>query len=92
MTKVLTTKTRLIFKRTEIQQLHDHEVIEFQISANANQFKSDPREIRGLFRCTVRDVKSFFNWNTDLDWHRGQHSWSRFPNWALQYFQGRING
>jgi hypothetical protein len=87
---ILSTKSRLQFKRGEIENLMDEEVIEFQIVAKKDAFSSDSREINGVFRCTVGEVKNFFDWKKDKDWFKGSHSWSSFPASKEKFFKGKI--
>lgn len=86
----LSTKNRLSFAKEEIGTLDSDQLITFKIVANENEYAADPRKIDGVFSCSVRDVKTFFNWEIDKDWSRGHHSWSKFPVWAEAYFKGTL--
>lgn len=87
----LSPQTRLKFNALEIRSLSDKQVVTFKINADAGRYKSDSREIHGVFTCTVEEIKTFFNWDNDSNWNNGNtHSWSKFPNWAKAYFSGKL--
>ncbi len=87
----LSSQTRLKFNGQEIKSLADSQVVFFNINAESNRYQSDPREINGIFTCKVSDIKTFFDWVKDSNWHKqNTHSWPRFPNWAKDYFKGKL--
>lgn len=87
----LSSQTRLKFNAQEIKSLADSQVIFFRIKAEANRYQSDRREINGIFTCKVSEIKTFFDWANDSNWNnQNTHSWSRFPNWAKDYFKGKL--
>lgn len=87
----LSSQTRLKFNAQEIRPLADSQVVCFQIDADMNRYQSDRREIHGVFTCRVAEIKTFFDWEKDKNWNNGNtHSWSRFPNWAKDYFKGKL--
>jgi hypothetical protein len=89
--KELSSQTRLKFNALEIRPLADNQVVCFQIDADADRYQADAREIHGVFTCRVADIKTFFDWENDIDWNNNNtHSWSRFPNWANRYFIGQL--
>ncbi|MCY1001035.1 hypothetical protein OWM54_28175 [Myxococcus sp. MISCRS1] len=82
--RVLSQKSRLEFRLTELDGLAPDRWIEFRIFNSGTN--SDPRRIDVVFCCQVRDVYSFFDVDQDVDWNEnGKHSWSRFPQWAMRY-------
>lgn len=88
----LSSQTRLKFNAKEIKSLADSQVVFFHIKAEANRYQSDHREINGIFTCKVSDIKTFFDWANDSNWNnQNTHSWSRFPNWAKDYFKGKLD-
>lgn len=88
----LSPQTRLKFNAKEIKSLADSQIIFFHIKAEANRYQSDHREINGIFTCKVSDIKTFFDWAKDSNWNnQNTHSWPRFPNWAKDYFKGKLD-
>lgn len=82
--KVLARRSKLEFRKPELQGLGPDTWIEFAVVNKGT--RSDPRRIDLVFRCQVRDVASFFPMESDKDWHENKrHSWSRFPQWAIRW-------
>ncbi|HEX8441944.1 hypothetical protein [Archangium sp.] len=82
--RVLSRKSRLEFRKAELDGLAPDAWIEFTVFNEGTG--SDPRRIDLVFRCQVQDVHSFFPIEQDEDWRKnGRHSWSRFPQWAMSW-------
>lgn len=82
-------KTRLIFKKKEIDNLFEDPIV-FKIKSAGT--KSDPRIIDLVFSCTKVDLKNLFNLE-GKDWQlKGEYSWSNFPQKAEKYIISGVLG